>query len=926
MQANLQRLGTTALLVISIAAASAAQEPGVTGTIAGQLFNANNGQPVANATVSVKGQPSASARTDSSGRYTIPIVPGSYRLVAKHANFLDTEIDGVEVKAGEVSDASTVMAIRGTTTTVDVVERASAAAATAEAMLTDRKLAPVVSDGLSTEDLRASTASDAAGALEKVTGVSIVDSGYVFVRGLGERYSATMLNNAMIPTTEPERRVVPLDLFPASLIDNIKVLKTYSADLPGEFSGGLVQMQTTEFPVQKTLSVSVSYGFNSMTTFDRFGSYPGGSRDWAGFEDGSRGLPPIIPADKRLFIGNFTADEFQRFGQAFPVNYEIQLIESMRPSHTYSIVGGNTFGRLGLVGAVTFSNTPQRYPEMRRFLVNSGRGQAQIFSDYPTFNVDSESVRLGAVLNAAYRLTASSRLVWRNTLTRDSDKEARFIEGVNGGNNNYIRDTRLRWVERGLLSTSLEGDHAVSGLGNSVFRWQFTYALSRRDEPDLRETIYGRDEGTSRFFYLNLPESGMRFFNELKDRIWEPQGDWSMPFFKGGLSGLVKLGFRATVRRRDFDGRRFRFFPVRAQTIDFSQRANQVLGAGNIRPDGFVLREITRATDAYDALMDVYGGYAMVDLALGPKWRVIGGLRVEDGNIRVNTIDPLVPGAQPSVANLVNRDPLPAVNVIYALTRRQNLRFGFGRTVNRPDFRELSPFEFTNVVGGYSTVGNPDLQRATIDNFDGRWEWFPGGNQVIAASYFYKRFTDPIEQIYRPTASELRQSFLNVDRANNQGMELEFRKNLGSFSAAMAPFSLQANFTLVDSDVTIPVDRFPQLTSRQRPLVGQSRTIYNVIFEFLKPRWRSNARFYLNSVSRRITDVGTFQLPDVYQERNVLLDLVYKLNLDETGRWTIRISAENLGDNHYRYTQADFLVRSFRIGRTYSIGTSYSFF
>ena len=194
-------------------------------------------------------------------------------------------------------------------------------------------------------------------------------------------------------------------------------------------------------------------------------------------------------------------------------------------------------------------------------------------------------------------------------------------------------------------------------------------------------------------------------------------------------------------------------------------------------------------------------------------------------------------------------------------TVKQNIRFGYGRTVNRPDFRELSPFEFTNVVGGFSTVGNPNLRRAKIDNFDLRWEWFLGGNQVLAASYFFKRFQDPIEQIYRPTASELRQSFLNVPSARNQGVELEWRQGLGRVHKSLRQFGVQANLTLVDSDVKIPTDQFVQLTSANRPLVGQSRYIFNVIAEWQRPSWRSNGRFYVNSVSRRITDVGTFQLP-----------------------------------------------------------------
>jgi outer membrane receptor protein involved in Fe transport len=914
------------LRFVLIAVLSGAALDAQTGTVAGMVLDASTGQPIRQAKVQVEGQPGNNATANLDGVYRLELPSGRYSLRFSSPHYLDAVVAEVLVAAGATVDASTVMASKSTVTRVDVVEKISPAVSTAEAALAERKLAPVVSDSLSAEDIKGGSASDAAGALEKVTGVSIVENGFVFVRGLGERYSATMLNDAIIPTTEPERRVVPLDLFPTSLIDNIKVLKTYSADLPGEFSGGLVQMRTVEFPAHQMLRVTLNYGFNTLTTFNRFGSYRGGSRDWAGFDDGVRSLPSVIPANQRLFVGNFSEQQFQQFGRAFPANYEIQPVNSMRPSQTYSVAGGNTWGRLGLVGAITMTNQPQRYPEMRRYLVNSGGGRAEVFSDYPTFNSDTESVRLGGVLNAAVRLSTGNKLVLRNTLTRDSDKEARFFTGLNGGNNNIIEDTRLRWVERGLLSTSLEGDHAVNRLGNSVFRWQFTYSRSTRNEPDLREVIYGRETDSNRFVYLNLPESGLRFYNDLSDRIYEPQGEWSKPFYGSAVTGIFKLGFRATVRRRDFQGRRFRFFPVRAQTIDFTRPPNEVLGPDNIRPDGYVMREITRGTDTYDAALDIYGGYALVDLALGPKWRLIGGLRVEDADILVKTIDPLVPGGLPSIANLVNRDPLPSLNVIYALSQRQNLRFGFGRTVNRPDFRELSPFEFTNVVGGYSTVGNPELGRATIDNLDGRWEWFPGGNQVVAAGYFYKKFTDPIEQIYRPTASELRQSFRNVAGAKNQGIELEFRKNFASVLPGFLPLAVQSNFTLVDSNVEIPTDRFPQLTSRNRPLVGQSRYLYNLVAEWVKPQWRSNARLYVNSVSQRITDVGTFRLPDIHQERTTSLDFVWHFNLDERGKVVVRFSGENLTDNQYRFTQAGIPVRAFRIGRTFTIGTSYSFF
>lgn len=897
------------------------------GVIAGQVLDATTGQVIRQAKISVEGREEATV-TDLEGKFKLDLPVGRYKLRFAAQNYNDTTVDEIDVLAGGVTEASTVMSSKSAVTTVEVVEKVGAVAASAEAALTERRLAAAVSDSMSSEEIRKSTASDAAGALQKVTGVSIVENGYVYVRGLGERYSATMLNAAMIPTTEPEKRVVPLDLFPAALIDNIKVLKSYTPDLPGEFSGGLVQMQTMDFPTLPTLRVGVSYGFNSRTTFRRFDTYRGGSRDFLGFDDGTRDLPRIIPQDGRLFTGSYTDAEFQQFGRAFSNNWVARPIESMRPAQTYNVVGGNTFGKVGIVGALTFTNRPQFQKEIQRYYIPSNN-QAVLFTDYPDFEGNNEGVRMGGVFNLAYRLSPTNKIVFRNTLTRDTDKEARTFQGYQGGIDSVIRAERLRFIERNLFSTGVEGEHLISRWSNSLFRWQFTYSNSKRDEPDLREVIRGQ-QPDGRFSFLALGSSGLRFFNNLEDRIYEPQGEWSLPFFRGGIVGQFKVGFRGTFRSRDFVSRRFNFIPINPRTLNLFAPSEELFAPANIRPDGFVIRERTRGTDTYSADMDIYGGYSMVDLALGPRWRIVAGLRFEDADINVVTIDPQVPGAVPAVANLANRDALPGVNVIYQLTTRQNIRVGYGRTVSRPDFRELSPFDFTNVLGGYNVAGNPNLVRARIDNFDARWEWFPGGDQIVAASYFYKHFDNPIEVTVQPTI-DLRQSFLNADSANNQGFELEFRRNLGSlsqrFSPYLAPFAFQANFTFVDSQIRIPDnEQSLVLTTRNRPLMGQSRYIYNLIVEWVRPQWRSNARFYVNSQSRRLTEVGTFGLPDVYQERNTFFDFVYQYDIKESGKWTLRFAAENLGDNRYFWTQAGLLQRRFQLGRTFSIGTSYSFF
>lgn len=916
---NLSR--SLAVLLASVIAAFAQDVS--KGLVTGAVLDAATGQPIRGVRILVNGQTGDGMLSDVDGKFRIQLSPGKYKLAFQNETHNETVIDDVEVPAGAVVESSTVMSNKNTVTKVDVTEKVGAVAANAEAMMAERKLAMQVSDAISSEDIKGSTASDAAGAVQKVTGVSIVDNGFVYVRGLGERYSATMLNSAMIPTTEPEKRVVPLDLFPANLIDSIKILKTYTPDLPGEFSGGLVQMKTVEFPDAPLFRVGISYGFNTRTSLQRFNSYPGGAHDFLGHDDGTRSVPESIPEEQRLIPGIVPSSKLQDYGRSFANNWEPTSLESMRPQQTYNIVGGRTLGKFGLVGALTFTNKPQFQGEIQRYYNMSG-GKMQLFTDYNSFNGNYETAKIGAVLNAAWKITDLHQIVFRNTVTRDTDKETRVFQGYQGGISSDIQSTRLRWIERSLFTTGVEGEHVFPTVRSGLLRWQFNYSRSKRDEPDLREVVRGLQEN-GKYEFLALSNSGQRFFNNLKDRIYEPLVEWGQPFYRGKFSGMLKVGFRGTFRNRDFSARRFRFVPIRSSTLDFSLPSNELFAPGNIRPDGFELRENTRSTDAYTALMDVYGGFAMVDLVIGPRWRVTGGMRVEDANIQVTTIDPLVPGARPVISTLVNRDPLPGVNVTYSLTPKQNLRFGYSKTVSRPDFRELSPFDFNNVLGGFNVVGNPNLRRAKIDNTDVRWEWFPGSSQVIAASYFFKRFKDPIE-IYIDPAQELRQSFLNANSARNQGIELEVRKNLSTFGPRFRPFELQANLTVVASNVTLPEEYTALLTSKSRPLMGQSRYIYNFIAEWKQPKYRSNARFYLNTQSRRITDVGTVGLPDIYQERNTFMDFVYQYDVKEDGKWTFRFSAENLGDNTYLWTQGGLLQRQYQLGRTFSIGTSFTVF
>lgn len=892
------------------------------GTASGTILDSQTGRPIPGVAIAVNGSSDSRNVTNADGKYTITLSPGTYTLGISAEHYAPVELTGIAIKAGEATEASTALTNTSVSTSVDVVDKVGAIEATAEAMLAERKLAPVVSDSISHAELAGGSSSDAASALEKVTGVSVVGDGFVYVRGLGERYSATQLNGAMVPTTEPEKRVVPLDLFPTGMIENISISKTYSPDMPAEFSGGLVQMKTIEFPTKRIFNLSVKTGFNTFTNSHTFLTSPGGSYDFWGFGTGARGLPSIVTPDARLVPGRFTPDELQVFGRAFADNWQ-PAAANARPQFDWSGVGGGTFGRFGIIGAVSFSNKEQQQSELQQY-IREGAGAPFVFTSYPNYREYTETAKMGAVFNVAVRLTPNHKLVFRNTWTHDADKSAREFSGYDGGVASDLAAERLRYIERSVFSTGVEGDHAVAKWHNSIFHWQFNWSRSSRDEPDLREVIRNLLPN-GQYIFSASGSSGIRFFSNMADRIYEPQVDWGLPFIKGSVSGLFKLGFRATLRDRDFAARRFIFSPQLRTTLDLFAPSNVLFGPDNIRPTGFQITEFTRATDTYVADMKIWAGFAMIDLSFGSKWRFEGGIRIEAADQNVDTFDNRLVGTAPVRATLRNTDPIPAANLIYALTRKQNVRVSFSRTLSRPDFRELSPFDFNNTLGGVVTAGNPDLKRATINNYDLRWESFGGGNQLIAASLFAKTFDSPIEQTIIPS-NDLRQTFVNAKSARNIGFELEYRHSLAVLSRRLRDFSVSSNFTFVDSNIEIKPEDATIVTSQSRPLLGQSRYIGNGIIEWQRSKWKSDVRFYVNYVSRRISDVGTFKVPDIYQEATTSLDLVYDFRPSETAKWGIRFEAENLGDNEYRWTQGPFDQRLYRTGRTFQLGLNYSVF
>jgi hypothetical protein len=871
--------------------------------------------------------------TDVDGRYVLDLPRGTYRVRVVMEGYQE------KLVAVETGAARTLMLDMGLTmtrfaeTVTVTAEAIDLDTSSAAAQLIERKNAPVITDNLGSQEMRQNGDSDAAAAMQRVTGLSLVDNQYIFVRGLGERYSNTTLAGSVLPTTEPDKKVVPLDLFPTGLIDSVQVSKSYSPDRSAEFAGGLVQIVPMKLPVQPVADFSYGLGYYSTATGKSIPLSPLGNRDVWGFDAGARELPGAFPATKIVRRGIYTpevgfgAEEITSFGRLLE-NRWLPEDKTGRPGQNWSATLGNRFGRVGLVGSVTHSYKEQFLEEDRRFFHVAEEGELEALSDYH-MQTGSQKAQLGIVANLAYEFMPSQRMTFENFYTHSGRDEGRFFQGINIDNAREYRNFRLQFVEEGLVANAIGGEHFFQRLANSRVDWRVNSARASRDEPDLRETLYerlsnlaGTSEAVNPFVYADESQSGFRMFNTLNDDTTDASVNWSVFRASGGRPTQYKVGINYIDRSRDFRSRRFHFIPITTQKADtgnllFDQRLapEEIFVSSNI---GTAVRfnEETRPTDAYRGGQRTTAGYGMVDVALNGRTRLVAGARLEQFDQTVVTQDPFGLFAREVQAENRNTDLFPSINLVLGAGANSNVRLSYSTTVNRPEFRELAEFEFTDVVGNRAIKGNSELRRARIQNVDGRWEMFAGGRGVVAASVFYKYFDSPIERVVIAAANPIA-TFQNSDHARNFGVELEAGRQLTEH------FFVNANYTFVDSKITLLPEQRSVQTSLERALAGQSKNLFNLTAELAVGGF--SARALVNYFGDRISDVGANQAPDIIEEGRGSLDLVFAQRIRGLG---VRLTLENLTDSDYLFTQAGASdpQRLFRIGRTIALSFSYNAF
>jgi len=914
------------ILLISLIVITAANTS-YAGVVRGTILGDDSKQPLVGANIVLEGTMRGAA-TDLDGIYVIfNVDPGMYNVKITMLGYEPELIENVQVGEGTV-----VLDIELFSSSVkleEVIITAGADKGSQERELQERLEKSSITDAISKEVLKKLPDPDVANVVRRATGVS-VDKGDPIIRGLGVRYSKVTLNNASVSGTEPNRSAVSLELFPASMMNQVTISKSYLPDKNGEFAGGSVNMNTFNLPKNLEISVSMSSSLNTITTFKDFKTYEGGSMDFLGFDDGTRALPSLIEsAENKIRSGGYDGysnSEVAAFGKSFDNTWSAQDATAS-PNQSYSISIGNRTSFLGKPLGYMITGLYGNSYKTKSQAVNVYKGGLTpgTVADWHNYKFDlfTHAVNIGSMVAMKWHFSDLASLNYNFLYSHDTSDETRLFGGYNDDRQTQIKSTRLRFLEENTATNQLFGNIAMPKVLNSNLDYQLTYSRGTRYEPDTRETQYEMDSDGN-YIYADETYSGSRIFNDLTDDTYSTNFDWTLR--PGGKNSLwnLKTGVAAMYRDRESNYHRYEFEKGPGfddSTIDLSATPEELFDEGNIHAYGWEISEYTRPNDSYTAEQTVLAGYLMTEIPVSYRFNISGGIRYEDSKQEVTAFEPFTATVtDPKSSELHTGDLLPAFNMRYMLKQRMNLRFAASQTLSRPDFRELAEFEFTDFVGGRAMIGNPDLKRAMIRNFDVRWEMVHGVADLLAVSVFYKNFQNPIETVIQNTAQN-RTSFDNAKGANNYGVEFEIRQNLGLISERLRTFTLTTNLSLIDSKIELDETSGIQ-TSSERALAGQSPYLFNIGMGYVNPVYGTQVSLFYHTFGERISEVGANNLPDIYEQPHHDLDLTATHPLSKNLR--LKLGARNILDHEISFEQGGKPTDVYNVGRTFSIGLSFN--
>ena len=880
------------------------------GRLLGQVRDAATGQPLPGAQILLGSGPrGVVAGVD--GRFQLDQLPaGTVSIQVLLLGYAPTTVEGIAVTEGGLARVE-VLLERQALVVAGITVSAEADQGSAVTLLSEQRTAESLVSAISAEQISRSPDGDAAAAVKRVSGITVQDGKYVSVRGLGERYTTSSLNGTRIPSPEPERKIVPLDLFPTGLLQAISTSKTFTPDQPGDFSGGNVDIRTPSFPTRTTWSLSLSSGWSAESTGRELFRAPSDGREWLASATGPRSLPD---AAANYSGAASRGGEVNRVVNSFRRAWSVKEEQGRLPLSLGGSVGGSTpfFGQtLGYLGSLTYSSGEEARVGEARSRVGTGETAIDAYEG----SSGTSSVLWGGIANAALLLGNHSQLHLNNTYNRSADNTARRETGTDENTQATVRIDRLTYVERVVRSNQLRGEHQL-GMRHRI-DWSLNNSAVSRSEPDRSEFVTWLDPAVPVWF--NDFEGAVRTFGSLDETSTEGAARYEFTFGSNrGNPNRVRIG--GSVRNTDRDTRSQGF---RIQSFDWGptdprwQLPPEAFFDGrNAGPDDAIFllsRELSGG--AYDASDELRAAFVMAEANVLERLRLMGGARVESYALTVNTQNQL---GQASVVERDYTDLLPAVTAIVGVTENQQLRLAASRTLARPEYRELAAITYREVLGGEQVIGNSQLERTLITNLDARWEWYPSPGEVLSVGLFAKRFDQPIEERYLARSGTNTRTFQNAASAENEGVELEASVGAGRVSAVLEPLALFTNVTLMRSRVDTGDE-----ADVERAMVGQAPYVVNtgLTWSPLDRAWSGTLLY--NVVGERIVNARASgaTVSDVVEQPRHLLDLSLRLPL--RGSASGKLDLKNLLDAPVEVRQGSIVRNTYRTGRSLSLGVSW---
>lgn len=924
-----------------------------TGVISGKIVDLKTGETLIGATVTVDDNNTLGASTDIDGNFTIAKVPaGKHTLKVRYIGYKEKVQEGVEVKANEVTNMNLTLAEDNVSLNEVVVTATVQRKDNESAIVVMQKNSTIIQSGISSEEMKRSPDRSSSEVLRRVSGSTIQDGKFAIIRGLADRYNMALLNNVILPSTEPDRKAFAFDIFPSNILDNILIMKTGQPNLPSEWAGGLIQLNTRDVPEKSFISVNIGQSFTEQTTFRPFISYEGSKTDFLGFDNKIRPLPNNFPGlvqlnDIQLSL-TIPKDTLVGMGKNLVKSRWGTRSQGMAyPGQSLQVSGG--FAKrfkdvqLGGVFGLSYANN-LRFSEGTRTRFDA---DGSLYNDYEDRRYNN-SVSAALLGNIGVIIKNNHKLSWKNLYTINSDDNVLLRDGVSYFSATEQRRTSLEFTSARVFSTNLTGEH-VFGARNMKWRWNGGAVLVTRDQPQTRRysyerfyssgdtTPYGPNAVNDPFLYQiqtggSDPKLSAMFYSRLNERMYNGGTDFAFPFEVKNNKQVLTVGYYFQQRERDFEARNL-FIDARNtslinDSLFMNPNVDEVINQENFDKGYLTLNQVAFPSDVYRAKTVTHAAYVMMENNFGERFKAVWGFRFEQfrqsltapSDITFDIIDdpeggvPLIKSrltdttykqtyfsgayyeSSPS-ATRTSFPLLPSVNLIFKINEEMNLRASYSQSMSRPELREISPFVYYDFMRDLNLTGNVNLRQTFIHNADLRWEWFMGRGQTISASVFYKNFTNTIEQTAIGAGGVPQFVYSNARGANLVGAELELRKNFGFAHPKLEDLVFIANLAYIYSRVDLSNVKNSTGEELKRGMQGQSPYIVNLGLTYMHPKTRTGATLLYNMAGPRLYAVGEVGNPSWYEHYRPLLDLQLTQRL-----WKDRITL--------RFTISDLIARS----------------